>query len=248
MSACIIISARYNSSRFPGKPLAEIQHRPMIYHVIDNAWGAIGKKDVFVATDDNRISDVVSDYGAKVIMTPSECACSSDRTAEAVRGLDYDVVIDLQGDEPTIKPENIQRVIEMKRIRHGHVINAYAHEINQPDQITQSSYLIDNPDTIKVVSHGNYTDELIYMSRKGIPTEARIYKRQLGIYGFYKNQLLELYGVNKHRGMHEKLEDIHILRLLDHRLPVMMVLFKGKYQSVDRECDIKKVQDILYER
>ncbi len=233
MSATVIIPARYDSTRFPGKPLVKINGLSMIMHCVENAMDAVGIDNVYVATDDKRIAEAVN---CKVIMTPRECKCSSDRVAEAVRGIDTDVVIDLQGDEPTIAPHDILNVISMKRQRQDYVINAYALEKGD----------IENKNTIKVVSRGMFTDDLIYMSRQ--PLGGRIYKRQLGIYGFYKQQLLDLYGVKRERGSFERLEDVHILRCLDERQKVLMLKLKGHYQSVDVPEDVKRVEEILCSR
>lgn len=233
MSATVIIPARYDSTRFPGKPLAAIKGKAMVCHCVDSAIAAVGNENVYVATDSVKIADAVC---CKVIMTPKECQCSSDRVAEAVRGIDTDVIIDLQGDEPLITSQDILNVIKMKRERQEYVINAYCME----------KFDIENENTPKVITHGMYTDDLIYISRKALG--GRIYKRQIGLYGFYKEQLLRLYGVNKARGSLEQLEDVHILRCIDHRQKVLMLKLKGRYQSVDVPEDVAKVEGILNDR
>jgi CMP-2-keto-3-deoxyoctulosonic acid synthetase len=205
----------------------------MISYCVDAAIGAVGQENTYVATDSGKIADAVY---CNAIMTPKECQCSSDRVAEAVKHINTDVVIDLQGDEPCITSDDILTVIALKRSVHDAVIAAYCLEKGD----------ITNMNTPKVISYGMANDDLIYMSRQ--PIGHRMYKRQVGIYGFYKQQLLDMYGVDKARGEFERLEDIHILRCIDYRKRVLMLHLKGKYQSVDVKEDIPKVEEILCNR
>jgi len=234
MSACIIIPARYESSRFPGKPLAEINGKSMICWVIDACRGAVADTDIMVATDDERIGKLTSEYGCRTFMTPKDCKTGSDRIAEVAKLLDYDIIVGVQGDEPLIKPEDIKKVIEFKRIKHNSVICGYSWSRD-----------FDNKNTIKVVTHGSGNDEMIYMSRQQIPTGVRLFKRQVCVYGWYKEQLLRMYGPERAKGVFEGQEDIEILRCLQYRQEVFMVEFKGKYQSVDIPSDIQKVEEII---
>lgn len=112
MDVSIIIPARYDSTRFPGKPLAKINGKEMILHTVDGCSKAFGKECVFVTTDDNRISDVVTSAGYKVIMTSKEqpLLTGSDRVAYAASFLDSYYIINVQGDEPLINPEDIRNV------------------------------------------------------------------------------------------------------------------------------------------
>lgn len=237
MNALCVISSRYESSRFPGKPLALINGREMILWVAENCKKAVGIKNVLIATDDQRIMDCAINAGYNsVIIDSSRCHNCTDATAEAVRFLDYNIIIDVQGDEPLISSDDIKEIIKFKQIKHDHIINAYGYEKEG-----------ENKNTIKVETYGNANDDLIVMSRLPIPAGARIFKRQVCVYGFYKEQLLRYYGYGKSKSQHEKFEDIHIFRCIDNRQPVFMVKLKGKYQSVDVPEDIQKVEDIINE-
>ena len=99
----VVIPARYESSRFPGKPLVDICGKPMIQHVWERSCEAVGKDKVFVATDDDRIKNAVEDFGGKVLMTSAGCLTGTDRVAEANLQLDCDFIVNVQGDEPLIK-------------------------------------------------------------------------------------------------------------------------------------------------
>ncbi len=110
MNFIAIIPARYQSTRFPGKPLAVLGHKPIIQHVYENARTAL--ESVWVATDDQRIADSVSGFGGKVVMTRSDHQSGTDRCAEAATKIakqtDFDVVVNIQGDEPFIRAEQIE--------------------------------------------------------------------------------------------------------------------------------------------
>jgi len=234
MSATCVISSRMESTRFPGKPLALINGREMILWVAESCKKAVGLNNVIIATDSKELIDCVTGAGYNsIIIDTKRCGNCSDATAEAIRNIDSDIIIDVQGDEPLIRPEDIQKIIEFKRIKHDHVINAYAYEKDG-----------ENKNTIKIESH-NINGDLITMSRLPIPAGARIFKRQVCIYGFYKNQLLELYGYDKGKSELEKHEDIHILRCVNNYQKVFMVKLDGVYQAVDVPGDIKKVEDII---
>ena len=106
----VIIPARYNSTRFVGKPLVDINGKPMIIRVVEIACETLGKENVFVATDDERISDVIEDYGYQYIMT-TDCPTGTDRVAQASRLLDADIIVNVQGDEIFVRPKSILKII-----------------------------------------------------------------------------------------------------------------------------------------
>ena len=106
----IVIPARFASSRFPGKPLADILGKPMIRHVWERCVEALGPEHVYVATDDARIRAACDGFGARVLMTSSACLTGPDRVAEAARALDYEFLINVQGDEPMLDPADILAV------------------------------------------------------------------------------------------------------------------------------------------
>jgi len=111
-NGAVVIPARLKSSRFPGKPLAKINGKMMIHHVYDRCVKAVGKRLVYVATDDSVISKAVKNFGGNVIMTSPDCLTGTDRLAEANMQLDYDFLVNVQGDEPMINPESIRTIFD----------------------------------------------------------------------------------------------------------------------------------------
>ena len=109
-SVAIVIPARYSSSRFPGKPLADILGKPMIQHVYEKA-ASVENVTVVVATDDNQILSAVERFGGKGIMTRSDHASGTDRLVEVMSEVEADLYINLQGDEPLVRPEDIELLI-----------------------------------------------------------------------------------------------------------------------------------------
>ena len=231
----IIIPARYNSTRFVGKPLVDINGKPMIIRVVEIACETLGKENVFVATDDERISDVIEDYGYQYIMT-TDCSTGTDRVAQASRLLDADIIVNVQGDEPLLDPNDIQKVIDCKLENMDSVVNC----MSRFDS-TEAT----NRNIPKVVV--NTKNDLIYMSRSPIPgTKLGVSKntyKQVCIYAFTKQELNKFYELKK--TPLELDEDIEILRFLELGINVKMVETFGTTQAVDMPDDIDKVLELL---
>lgn len=163
MNVLILIPARYASTRFPGKPLAEIGGKPMIQHVVEKAQ--LVSQDAFVATDDQRIYDRVVGFGGKVVMTSADHKSGTDRCCEAYRHIvadyrkTYDVVVNIQGDEPFIQPDQVRALIacfEDPRIQ----IATLAKQFDTNADIF-------DPNKVKVVCSSLQT--ALYFSRSAIP-------------------------------------------------------------------------------
>jgi 3-deoxy-manno-octulosonate cytidylyltransferase (CMP-KDO synthetase) len=231
----VIIPARYKSTRFPGKSLIDINGKPMIIRVVEIACKAVGKENVFVATDDERISDVIEDYGYNYIMT-TDCPSGTDRVAQASRLMEADIVLNVQGDEPLLNPNDIERVIEHKKKHMDSVVNCMS-KIDSEEA--------NNVNTIKVVT--NFNNDLIYMSRSPIPATKvglsdNTYK-QVCIYAFTKEQLEKFYKMKK--TLLELDEDIDILRFLEMGINVKMIETFGTTQAVDVPQDVDKVVGLI---
>ena len=110
-----VIPARYQSSRFPGKPLVELNGIPMIIRVAKIVEKAINKENTYIATDDNRIKDLVESYGFKVVMTSSDCLTGTDRVYDFSKQIKADIYINVQGDEPFIRPIDIKNFINFQQ-------------------------------------------------------------------------------------------------------------------------------------
>ena len=115
MTVSIVIPARYGSSRYRGKPLVKILNREMILRVADICANVVKKKNLFIATDSNKISNVVKKAGYNFIITSKKCLTGTDRVAEASKKLKSNLIINVQGDEPTINPKDIKKVIAFKK-------------------------------------------------------------------------------------------------------------------------------------
>jgi len=240
MKIVIVIPARYNSSRFPGKPLAEIIGEPMIVRVSRLCSLALKKSLVFVATDDQRIKDVVEKAGFNVVMTQHHHPTGTDRVAEVSELIDADIYINVQGDEPLVDPNEIKKVINEKVKHPDSVIKAYTKILSNEDP--------EDVNTPKVIF--NNSKQMVYMSRQKIPGSKTLdlkpkdYYKAVCIYAFNKNELKAFKAYGKKSDL-EKAEDIEILRFLDLGLPVRLVETKSISIAVDRPDDIKKVEEFI---
>lgn len=243
----VIIPVRYDSSRLPGKALADIAGKPMIQHVYECAVKS-GAEDVVIATDDKQISKVAEDFGAMVCMTSSDHQSGTERIAEAVVALgleDDEIVICLQGDEPLITPEAIRKLAEDLE-EHD---NVKAASLCTP--ITDIDELF-NPNTTKVVlNRRNYA---LYFSHAPIPWDRSTFNnkesiklngyhfRHVGIYA-YRVGFLEEY-LSWDSCSAEKLEALEQLRILWHGGRIHMVVTKKKcLPGVDTEEDLQRVHE-----
>tara|TARA_Y100001938_G_C8099564_1_gene440568 strand:+ start:1187 stop:2881 length:1695 start_codon:yes stop_codon:yes gene_type:complete len=236
MSACVIIPARYKSTRFPGKPLALIAGKEMILHVCEKAEQAVGKSHVYVATEDRRIAEVVNSAGYNFVITSDTCLTGTDRVAEASKELDYDIYVNLQGDEPLVNPEDIKAAIQMKKENFNTVVNCVT-KINDIEEMKSKS-------VPKMVYDDN--NNLLYASRSSIPGSKEgviLGYKQVCIYCFNSKEL-ELFADNS-KSPNEKVEDIEILRLLDKGVGVKLLILDSSSVAVDYPKDVEKVENIL---
>jgi len=206
----VLIPARYASSRFPGKPLADLGGKPMIVRVAERAKQS-GAEAVHVATDDQRIARAVRSAGFAVVMTRADHACGSDRLAEAARTLrlsDEQIVVNVQGDEPLIAPALIRAVAERLERDHGASISTACHALHDAAQAA-------SPDVVKVVldAHGY----ALYFSRSRIPYPRQgdaVCYRHAGIYAYRARFLREFAALEP--APLERSEALEQLRALWH--------------------------------
>ena len=236
-TACVIIPARYKSSRFPGKPLALIQGKPMVIHVCEKAEQAVGRQNVYVATENSEIAEMVKQYGYRVVLTSDTCLTGTDRVAEASKEVTADIIINVQGDEPMIDPQDILKAIEEKKQYPNHVINCMSKLHRDED-----SYDKKIP---KVVC--DIQNNLLYASRNSIPStkegEPSNVLKQVCIYAFTKEQL-EIFKDSKKTPL-EKEEDIEIIRCLEKGIPVRMLEVQKVSYAVDFPEDIITIEKKL---
>ena len=205
-NVCIVIPARFKSSRFPGKPLKKILGKEMILRVAEKCKKVVGLKNLYVATDDKRICNLAKKNNLKSIMTPKSCRTGTDRVSYALKKIKSEIILNVQGDEPLIKVADIKKIIKYKKKKFPKsVICGYAETSNFSE--------ISNPNTIKLVKSRD--NELIYFSRSIIPASKKkkinkIFYKQVCVYCFSKKQL-QKFSKSK-RSFIEKSEDIELLR------------------------------------
>ena len=234
-----IIPARYNSSRFEGKPLADICGKPMIWYVYNQVKKVKEINEVYVATDDERIEKVCKNFDINVIMTKNTHKTPTDRIHEVSDKIDADIYLSINGDEPLIDPETIKAVIPKDNVNGIFVANIIT-TIEDPVEVVDFTNL-------KVVT--NEKGEGIYISRSPIPYPKGSmdckYKKHVGVYAFNK-EALDFY-VNTKRGNLEKIEDIDLLRYIENRIKVNFIDVDCHTLSVDTPKDLDRVIEIIKE-
>ena len=241
MKTSIIIPARYGSSRYRGKPLVKILGREMILRVAD-ICKKIKNVRVFIATDSKKIASVAEKNDYDYIMTSKNCLTGTDRVAEASKKIKSEIFINVQGDEPTISPRDIQKIINTKKKFPNHVICGYdkIHNFESPKNINLPKVVV------------NSKDELIYISRALVPGTKKKnqninYFKQVCIYAFNKKQLKK-FRLKKRKSIIEKIEDIEILRFFDLDEKIKMVKLNSNSVAVDEMRDVKKAEKLLKKR
>ncbi len=237
MKVAAVIPVRMASTRFPGKPLADILGKTMIEHVYRRAKLSPLLSEVWVATCDRAIAEAVKGFGGQVIMTSDQHVRCTDRVAEAARQIDADYVVNIQGDEPMTHPDMVRLVVEAVVASPDLRCVNLMTRLNRPEDIA-------NPNQVKVV-----TDQrgfALYMSREVIPTRrfqgdlpGRF--KQLGFILFQKDLLLQYVHLSPTEL--EEAESVDMLRLLEHGYPVKMILSPHETFGVDTPADLIFVQE-----
>lgn len=236
-SVAIVIPARYSSSRFPGKPLADILGKPMIQHVYEKAK-SVKNATVVVATDDNRILSVVAGFGGKGVMTSSDHASGTDRLVEVMSEVDADLYINLQGDEPLVRSEDLELLINAMAANKSIEVGTLYHSI--------SAHQAKDPNTVKVVT--SHSGRACYFSRSPIPfirdkNGQASYKQHVGVYA-YRKSVLETYTQLDESNI-ETSEQLEQLRLLDSDIDIYAFEVMQTGPGVDTPEDLEKVIAIL---
>jgi 3-deoxy-manno-octulosonate cytidylyltransferase (CMP-KDO synthetase) len=240
-----VIPARYASTRLPGKPLVDIGGKPMIQHVYERASESKYIDHLIVATDDQRIVDVVENFGGKVVLTPPELPSGSDRIAYVVKNMqDVEIIVNIQGDEPFINPIMIDMAIEPLAFDKNIYVSTLAKRISKVDELKDFS-------VVKVVMD-MYNDAL-YFSRSPIPfvrddsisLDEKIKKfkflKHIGLYVYRKEALLEF--TRMEQGIIEQHEKLEQLRFLENKIPIKVVETEYESISVDTPEDLKKARN-----
>lgn len=233
-----VIPARYKSSRFEGKPLADIHGKPMIWWVYQQASKVSLFNRVIVATDDIRIQNTCIELGMDVIMTSPNHTSGTDRVAEISELIPADIVVNIQGDEPMIEPENILAAIQPLIDQPNLLVTNLMTRIENPIELVNTTVpkVVVNKDRIG-----------IYLSRSPVPYPKgdlnAIYYKQVCVYAF-RPEALSTYS-QVPRGEIEKVEDIDILRFIENNIKVQFVEVKSKSIAVDTKLDLERVSFAL---
>ncbi len=237
-----IIPSRYESTRFPGKPLADLCGKPMIRHVYERVLKAKSVTFAAVATDDERIFDVVQAFGGRAVMTSPHNRSGTDRIAEAVEALQLEddaIVVNIQGDQPLFEPSQVDEVVEPLRDDPSIPMSTLIYRIVRPEEIT-------HPNAVKVVFDNRLF--ALYFSRATVPfvrdrdKRADYYKHH-GIYA-YRRAFLRTFSALP-EGVLERLEALEQLRALEngHRIRVVVTLHDSV--EVDTPAELELVRRLI---
>ena len=235
MKKVIVIPARYESTRLPGKPLLEISGKSLIQLVYERASESRLKDGVIIATDDHRIVDAAFSFGAEAVMTSSSCKSGTDRVFEAVKDTDADLIINVQGDEPFIRPDMIDLLFSVMENESLDVATLCA-------PVTDDSEY-SNPNTVKVVLDRN--GFALYFSRSPIPyvrngnVRPMLYKH-VGIYGFKREFLKQFVSMQKSRL--EETESLEQLRILENGFKIRVLTTHYDGFGIDTMEDLQRAR------
>ena len=240
MNAVIVIPARYASTRFPGKPLALIRGKSLLQRVHERAMTSRRASAVFVATDDERIENHAREIRAKVVRTSPDLPTGTDRIAAALPAIErasetkFDIIINVQGDEPLIDAGSVDRMIE-------------ALERDDSDVVTlscplQSESEFEARDVVKVVMSAS--GFALYFSRSPIPHGGpSIARRHIGVYGYRKETLAAFSGLEQ--SSLERVESLEQLRLLENGFRIRVLESSAPHLGVDRPEDVQRIEHEL---
>jgi len=231
-----VIPARWESSRFPGKPLVDVGGKPLIQWVFERSSQASELDEVIIATDDERIRECAESFGAQVAMTKKNHPSGTDRVAEAIHGLDVDAAVNIQGDEPAISPALINQIAKALKKGDCDMVSAAV--------LIQDEASVKNPSVVKVVMDAK--DYALYFSRATIPffrdtsdveaIEKQLYYRHIGIYG-YTAALLEQIVSHEPSAL-EEAEKLEQLRALHLGARIKMIKTEEPGPGVDTPEDV----------
>lgn len=242
-----IIPARYASTRFPGKPLALIGGKPMVQHVCERVSRFFD--DCYVATDDNRIAAAVENFGGRVVMTSDKHKSGTDRCAEAMEkviaetGHNYDVVVNIQGDEPFIAEEHLAKIrgiFEDAAVNIATLVKCFGSDED-----------ISNPNSPKVVLSA--AGDALYFSRSVIPyfrgvepdrrQKDHIYYKHIGIYAWRPEVLREVTRLPQ--GLLELAESLEQLRWLENGYSIRTAVVTAETLAVDTPEDLERINKLV---
>lgn len=240
-----VIPARYASSRFPGKPLADIAGKPMIQRVYEQCQQSENISRLVVATDDQRIFDTVIDFGGKAVMTCQSHQSGTDRCFEALQKQNehFDAVVNIQGDEPLINPQQIDQLVRLLENENA-TIATLAFKIRNPDELY-------NPNVVKVVC--SKQGKALYFSRCTIPflrdmpekatPDSFPFLKHIGLYAYSAESLKTICAMPP--SLLEKAESLEQLRWLENGLTLFVGVTEYQNIGVDTPEDLEKLRNFF---
>jgi 3-deoxy-manno-octulosonate cytidylyltransferase (CMP-KDO synthetase) len=235
-----VIPARYASTRIPGKALADIGGRPMVEHVYRRAAAARHVDAVIVATDDERIAETVRRFGGDVRMTKTTHLSGTDRLAEVAATLDCDLIVNVQGDEPLIDPDSIDRAIEPFQADGTLQMTTICRRLTNADEAS-------DPNVVKVVT--DRRGAALYFSRASVPyrrgphEEAAGPYKHIGLYVYRREFLLKISSLEP--TPLERTESLEQLRVLEHGFGIKVIQTSHDSIGVDTPEDLDRVRRLL---
>ncbi len=240
----VVIPARYASQRLPGKPLADIGGLPMVVRVAEQARRAKTVDEVYIATDDERIQQVVDAAGFRALMTSPACPSGTDRIAEAVRTLgEVDIIVNVQGDEPLLPPAMIDQAVQP-------LIDDPSISVGTLVKVIRSEEELHNPAVTKVVLDARR--DCLYFSRSPIPylrdggeqwLGAGLWYRHIGLY-VYRREFLFHYSALSQTPL-ERAEKLEQLRVLEHGFRIHAEVTELESVAVDTQDDLDRVRTMV---
>ena len=241
MKAVAVIPSRYGSTRLPGKPLLDICGKPLIQRVWDVVARVQGLDEVIVATDDERIAEVVRDFGGKAMMTSPSCQSGSDRVREVAQTVDADVYVNVQGDEPLLEPSAIEKLLEVFTHDSGVQVATLCSSISQEEA--------QSPNQVKVIR--DHVGKALYFSRAPLPfvrevNETADYLGHIGIYAYRKEALCSFTSLPA--SSLEQAEKLEQLRFLQAGIPIRVIVVPKTGIGVDTQEDLERVRAVVREK
>ncbi|MFM2363167.1 MAG: 3-deoxy-manno-octulosonate cytidylyltransferase [Bacteroidota bacterium] len=241
MKIIAMIPARYAATRFPAKLMQKLGSKTVIRHTYDNTVATGLFNEVWVVTDSDIIYQEIATNGGNVVMSSKEHESGSDRIAEVIEAMDIDVVVNVQGDEPFIRKEPLQALINLFKNADGGSV-----QVGSLMQPLHDAAQLNNPSIVKVVVNKN--NYALYFSRSVIPFQRNVavnvtYYKHIGVYGFRKKALLQF--TQWPMGVLENIEKLEQLRYLENGIHLKMAIVDFEAVAIDTPEDLERAKQIL---
>ncbi|MXV39189.1 3-deoxy-manno-octulosonate cytidylyltransferase [Flavobacteriaceae bacterium Ap0902] len=241
LNVIAVIPARFQASRFPGKLLMDLHGKSVILSTYQAAVNTGLFQEVIVAADDERIYNEIVEHGGQAVMTSSNHQSGSDRIAEVIENMPVDIVLNIQGDEPFLNKEDLQKLIYIfeKDLENQVHVATLVEELIPKEEVF-------NPNNVKVVL--NNIQQALYFSRAPIPynrdeNKETTYYKHIGIYAFRKEVLMTFTKLPQ--GTLEQIEKLEQLRYLENGYTIKVARASGKTIGIDTQADLDRARELI---